>query len=187
MPVARLVLQRSSSDGPFGTHHRPADVRPGSRPPAGPLLASLGARPASDRPGRGACSATRPCPPPGVAVVATPGHVFGNQTLVVNTSTGIWASSENIIAAECLTPEHSTMLGPARWSSRWQQAVVLHASTIETTADQYNSIILEKALVDRCQRNENLLPFFPSSELTGMWTNPGTHPTFSHGELTHQA
>ncbi|WP_406434292.1 hypothetical protein OHA59_45875 [Streptomyces sp. NBC_01589] len=124
---------------------------------------------------------------PGVAVVATPGHVFGNQTLVVNTSTGIWASSENAIATECLTPEHSTMPGLARWSSRWQQEVVLNANTIETTADQYNSIILEKTLVDRCQRNENFLQFFPSSELTGMWTNPGTNPTFSHGELTHQA
>jgi len=44
---------------------------------------------------------------PGVALLATPGHTIGNHTLVVNTETGIWASSENVIAAECLTPEHS--------------------------------------------------------------------------------
>ncbi|WP_458690448.1 hypothetical protein [Nocardia tengchongensis] len=25
----------------------------------------------------------------------------------------------------------------------------------------------------------------PSSELTGMWTNPGTRPTLSHGHITH--
>jgi glyoxylase-like metal-dependent hydrolase (beta-lactamase superfamily II) len=61
---------------------------------------------------------------PGIAVIKTPGHVFGNQSLVVNTSTGIWVSSENVIAAE-------------------------------TTADQYNSIIL------------------------------GTRPTFSHGQIVH--
>ncbi len=31
---------------------------------------------------------------PGVAVIKTPGHVFGNQSLALNTSTGIWVSSE---------------------------------------------------------------------------------------------
>src|SRR5437879_9781786 len=44
---------------------------------------------------------------PGVALISTPGHTIGNHTLVVNTDTGIWASSETVIAAECLTPEAS--------------------------------------------------------------------------------
>lgn len=122
---------------------------------------------------------------PGVAVIATPGHVFGNQTLVLNTSTGIWASSENAIAAECLTPEHSKLPGLARWSRDWRQEVVLNANTIETTADQYNSIILEKSIVDRSQADSRFLQFFPSSELTAAWTNPGTSPTFAHKALTH--
>jgi len=122
---------------------------------------------------------------PGVAVVKTPGHVFGNQSLVLNTSTGIWASSENVIAAEALTPEHSKLPGVARWARSWQQEIVLNANTIETTADQYNSIILEKTLVDRSQADPRFLQFFPSSELTGAWTNPGTRPTFTHRHLTH--
>ncbi|MGF6888273.1 hypothetical protein ABIA39_003090 [Nocardia sp. GAS34] len=122
---------------------------------------------------------------PGVAVVKTPGHVFGNQSLVLNTSTGIWVSSENVIAAEALTPEHSRLPGLARWARQWDQEVVLNANTIETTADQYNSIVLEKTLADRSQADSRFLQFFPSSELTGMWTNPGTHPTFSHGHITH--
>ncbi|MGY0541517.1 hypothetical protein ACW14X_28645 [Nocardioides sp. YJ-D4] len=122
---------------------------------------------------------------PGVGVVKTPGHVFGNQSLIVNTSTGIWVSSENVIAVEALTPEHSKLPGLARWSKEWQQEVVLNANTIETTADQYNSIILEKALVDRAQSDSRFLQFFPSSELTGAWTNPGTRPTFTHGHITH--
>ncbi|MCX2947412.1 hypothetical protein [Lentzea sp. NEAU-D7] len=122
---------------------------------------------------------------PGVAVVKTPGHVFGNQSLVVNTSTGIWVSSENVIAAEALTPEHSKLPGLASWTRRWQQEVVLNANTVETTADQYNSIILEKTLADRSQRDPRFLQFFPSSELTGAWTNPGTTPTFSHGQIVH--
>jgi hypothetical protein len=122
---------------------------------------------------------------PGVAVIKTPGHVFGNQSLVVNTSTGIWVSSENVIAAEALTPEHSKLPGLARWSHRWQQEVVLNANTVETTADQYNSIVLEKTLADRSQTDSRFLQFFPSSELTGAWTNPGTTPTFSHRQIVH--
>jgi len=122
---------------------------------------------------------------PGVAIIKTPGHVFGNQSLVLNTSTGIWVSSENVIAAECLTPEHSRLPGLASWSRAWQQEVILNANTIETTADQYNSIILEKTLVDRAQADSRFLQFFPSSELTPMWTNPGTSPTFRHLAITH--
>jgi hypothetical protein len=123
---------------------------------------------------------------PGVAIVATPGHVMGNQTLVLNTSTGIWASSENAIAAECLTPQHSRMPGIAKWSRAWGQEIVLNANTLETTAGQYNSLVLEKTLVDVSQQDSRFLQFFPSSELTPMWTNPGTSPTFTHGHITHQ-
>lgn len=124
---------------------------------------------------------------PGVAVVKTPGHVFGNQTLVLNTDTGIWASSENVIAAEALTPEHSRLPGLARWSREWQQEVVLNANTLETAADQYNSVVFEKSLVDRSQQDSRFLQFFPSSELTGMWTNPGTSPTFTQRAITHHS
>lgn len=123
---------------------------------------------------------------PGLAVIATPGHVFGNQTLVLNTSTGIWASSENVIAAECLTPEHSRLPGLARWARTWGQEVILNANTLETTVDQYNSLILEKTLVDRSQADERFLQFFPSSELTPAWTQPGTTPTFCHRAIHHR-
>ena len=124
---------------------------------------------------------------PGIAIVKTPGHVFGNQSLVLNTSTGIWVSSENVIATECLTPEHSRMPGLARWSREWQQEVILNANSIESTADQYNSLILEKTLADRSQVDSRFLQFFPSSELTAAWTNPGTAPTFVHRAIVHEA
>ncbi|WNV87238.1 hypothetical protein [Umezawaea sp. Da 62-37] len=124
---------------------------------------------------------------PGVAVLPTPGHVFGNQTLMLNTSTGIWASSENAIAAECLTPEHSKLPGVRRWTREWQQEVVLNANSLETTADQYNSLVLEKCVVDRSQTDSRFLQFFPSSELTAHWLSPGTRPTFTHRSITHNA
>ena len=122
---------------------------------------------------------------PGVAVVPTPGHVFGNQTLLLNTDTGIWASSENAIATECLTPEHSKLPGVRQWARNWRQEVVLNANSLETTADQYNSLILEKSVVDRSQADSRFLQFFPSSELTAHWISPGTRPTFTHRAITH--
>jgi len=122
---------------------------------------------------------------PGVALIATPGHATGNQTLVLNTSTGIWASSENAIAAECLVPQHSKLLGVRRWSQHWEQGVVVNANTIESIAAQYNSLILERAIVDVSVRDDRFPQFFPSSELTHRWTNPWTAPTFVHERITH--
>lgn len=109
----------------------------------------------------------------------------GNQTLLLNTDTGIRASSENAIAAECLWPEHSTIPGLARSARRWQREVILNANTLETAAEQYNSMILEKHLVDRSQSDSRFGQFFPSSELTRHRLNPGTGPTFVHRALTH--
>ncbi|MGI8798863.1 MAG: hypothetical protein ACR2GE_06145 [Pseudonocardia sp.] len=122
---------------------------------------------------------------PGVALLATPGHVLGNQTLVLHTDTGIWASSENAIATECLTPEHSRIPGVAKWARTWQQEVILNANTLETTAQQYNSMVIEKTIVDRAQADPRFLQFFPSSELTAHMGNPGTRPTFTHRAITH--
>lgn len=123
---------------------------------------------------------------PGVALIATPGHTTGNQTLVLNTATGIWASSENAIAVECLVPQHSRLPGVRRWSHRWGQDVVVNANTVETIAAQYNSLVLERSIADPSQRDGRFPQFFPSSELTRRWTNPGTAPTFVHERITHR-
>jgi hypothetical protein len=55
-------------------------------------------------------------------------HTTGNQTLVLNISTGIWASSENAIAAECLVPEHSALVG--RWTNPWTRPTFVHGRII---------------------------------------------------------
>jgi hypothetical protein len=122
---------------------------------------------------------------PGVALLSTPGHTLGNHTLVLNTDTGIWASSENVIAAECLTPEHSRIPGVRRYTRTWQQEVVLNANTIEDTARQYNSCVLEKAIVDPSRLDPRFVQFLPSSELTRNPLSPGTSPTFTHGGIWH--
>jgi len=122
---------------------------------------------------------------PGVALITTPGHAMGNQTLVLNTDSGIWAVSENAIAAECLTPEHSKIPGLSHSARNWGHEVILNANTIETTYEQYNSLIIEKTIVDVSQQDSRFLQFFPSSELAGALLNPGTSPTFTHRAITH--
>jgi hypothetical protein len=124
---------------------------------------------------------------PGVAILATPGHTIGNQSLVLNTSTGIWASSENVIATECLTPEVSRIPGLAKWAHRWGQELVINANTIESTATQYNSCVKEKLVVDRSATDARFLQFFPSSELTRSRLAPGASPTFTHGGIHHRS
>jgi hypothetical protein len=122
---------------------------------------------------------------PGVALLSTPGHTVGNQTLVINTETGIWASSENVIAAECLTPEHSHIAGISRYARTWGQEVVLNANTLEDAARQYNSCVLEKLIVDPSRADARFLQFMPSSELTSNPFSPGTSPTFTHSGIFH--
>jgi hypothetical protein len=122
---------------------------------------------------------------PGVALLATPGHTIGNHTLVLNTETGVWAASENVIAAECLTPESSNIPGVRRWARNWSQEVILNANTIEDTARQYNSCVVEKTIVDRSRLDQRFLQFMPSSELTRNPLAPGTSPTFTHGGIFH--
>src|SRR4051794_3634867 len=121
----------------------------------------------------------------GVAILATPGHTIGNQSLVLNTSTGIWASSENVIATECLTPEVSRIPGLSRWAHRWGQELIINANTIEATAEQYNSCAKEKLIVDRAATDARFLQFFPSSELTRSRLSPGAAPSFTHGGIHH--
>jgi hypothetical protein len=122
---------------------------------------------------------------PGVALLHTPGHTPGNHSLVLHTDTGIWASSENVIAAECLTPEHSRIRGLRRWARDMDQEVILNGNTIETTAQQYNSVIKEKCIVDRCAKNPDILQFQPTAELWPNWVNVGAQPTFTHGGIRH--
>jgi len=173
-PNARLLVQRAELDALTHLHpqqqpwYQPAtyrDLRPeGLAPIDGDVL--LG---------------------PGVALIATPGHTTGNQTLVLNTSTGIWASSENAIAVECLVPRHSKLPGVRKWAGTWGQEVIVNANTLEAIALQYNSLVLERSIVDPAQRDDRFPQFFPSSELTRRWTNPGTSPTFVHERITHRA
>lgn len=117
---------------------------------------------------------------PGVMLMWTPGHTQGNHSLVVNTDTGIWVSSENGIAAECYAPEQSRIPGLKSYAKKTGYEIVLNGNTIEETARQYNSMVQEKLVADPSVKNPNIPQFFPSSELTPSLFSIGTRPSFMH-------
>ncbi len=123
---------------------------------------------------------------PGVALMATPGHTAGNQSLVLHTDDGLWTSSENGVAAESWNPRASRIRGVASWAADWGQQVVLNANTIEFAAWQYNSMVVESLVADRVADGD-FPQCFPSSELAAHRLSPLTAPTYRHGAITHGA
>jgi hypothetical protein len=121
---------------------------------------------------------------PGVALLRTPGHTVGNQTLVVNTARGIFTSSENGVAAECYAPEHSRIPGVADFARRWGFEAILNFNTPEFASWQYNSMVKERLIADPVPHAPQFPQVFPSSELTRHRFAPHFRPTFEHGDLT---
>ncbi|CAM3174009.1 hypothetical protein FITA111629_07780 [Filibacter tadaridae] len=120
---------------------------------------------------------------PGVSLIWTPGHTQGNHSLVVNTETGIWVTSENGIAAESYAPEESGIPGFKKYAKKTGFEVVLNANTIEETARQYNSMVQEKLMADPSQANPKFPQFFPSSELTPNFLSIRARPSFMHKRI----
>jgi hypothetical protein len=100
----------------------------------------------------------------GVAVVRTPGHTDGNQSLVLRTETGVWVSSENGVALDSWQPELSKIPGLRTYAREMGREVVLNANTLEDSIDQYDSMVLEKALADT-HAGTPWKQLLPSSEL----------------------
>lgn len=121
----------------------------------------------------------------GFAIVRTPGHTFGNHSLVMNTDRGLWTVSENGIAVECYAPEHSAISGLRQHARVADVEVILNANTREATLDQYTSMVLEKNLADPSPERPEFPQHFPSSELVKSRIAPGLSPTYSYGHITH--
>ncbi|MFC0040771.1 hypothetical protein [Actinomadura rayongensis] len=122
---------------------------------------------------------------PGVALIATPGHTIGNQTLVLNTDSGIWTQSENGVHPESYQPEQSRIPGLARWARSSGQEVVINANTPELAALHYNSMVKEKLIADRGGPGGGWVQHFASSELTPWKLAPLVSPSFTYGALRH--
>lgn len=121
----------------------------------------------------------------GVALVRTPGHTVGNQTLFFKTDRGVWGCSENGTCADNWSPRESRVPGVARAARETGVEVILNGNTPEYGADQMTSMLIERALVDRVGHATQWVQMFPSSEAIPSVTAPGLSPSYQHGAVTH--
>jgi hypothetical protein len=117
----------------------------------------------------------------GVALLRTPGHTDGNQTLVLNTPDGIWVTSENGVAADNWQPELSRIPGVRREAAFYRREVCMNANTLEDSIDQYDSMVKEKTIADPSRRDPRWRQVLPSSELVPWRRQWPVVPTFFHG------
>lgn len=122
---------------------------------------------------------------PGVAIVATPGHTDGNQSLVLNTPDGVWVSSENGVALDNWQPELSKIPGVRRYHEFFGREICPNANTLGDSLDQYDSMVKEKALADPSRSDPRWLQILPSSELAARRRQWPVLPTYAHGGLSY--
>lgn len=119
----------------------------------------------------------------GVMLVRTPGHTAGHQTLFFKTDTGVWAVTENGICADNWSPRASRIPGLASRVQAQGLEVLPNLSSSESGVDQYNSMVLERTLVDRARDDASFLQLLPSFEATASRLTPGMRP-YMHGGLS---
>lgn len=119
----------------------------------------------------------------GVWLIRTPGHTVGNQTLFVNTESGVWGCSENGTSADCYSPFDSGLAGLAAAARQRDLDVILNANTPEGGGDQLASMLIERILVDRVKRAPSFVQMLPSSEVTPSLVAPGIRPTMIHRSI----
>jgi hypothetical protein len=123
----------------------------------------------------------------GLLLLRTPGHTVGNQTLFMNTGSGVWGISENGTCADNWTPHESRISGIRKAVADTDVDVVLNANTPELGAAQYTSMILERTLCSRVKAAPAFVQMFASSEVTKSYLAPGVSPTWTFGAITEGA
>jgi hypothetical protein len=121
----------------------------------------------------------------GVALLWTPGHTDGNQSLVVNTPEGIWVSSENGVCADSWHPHLSKIPGIRKWAKFFNREVILNANTLEDSMDQYDSMIKEREIADANRGDPRWKNVFPSSEMASFKRQWPVVPTFVYGGINY--
>lgn len=119
---------------------------------------------------------------PGCAILSTPGHTVGNQTLVVHSDDGVFGCSENGTSADNWSPLHSEIPGLRKFADWYEVECVINSNTPELGGEQYASMILERSVVDPVRDRPEHVQMFPSSEMTPSALSPGMTPAvlFEH-------
>ncbi|RDI46725.1 hypothetical protein [Nocardia mexicana] len=122
---------------------------------------------------------------PGIALLWTPGHTDGNHSLAINTPDGVWISSENGISLDNWQPDLSKIPGLRRYHRTYRREICPNANTLEDSLDQYDSMIKEKTMADRCRRDPRWLQILPSTELADWKRFWPIRPTYAHGGIAY--
>ena len=121
----------------------------------------------------------------GVALMATPGHTWGNQSLLFRApDSGCYTVSENGICADAYAPQRSKIPGLKAHARASGEEVILNGNTLEGSLDQYNSMVKEKLLADPMKADGEFVQHFSSSELVHTALAPGLKPTHTIGEIS---
>lgn len=119
----------------------------------------------------------------GALLLRTPGHTSGNQTLFVHGEDGVFGCSENGTCADNWAPHRSRLPGLRSAAKLLDLEVVLNSNTPELAAEQYTSMLLERAMVDRAKDDAGFYQMFPSSEVTHSFIAPHIRPTYRFGKM----
>lgn len=119
----------------------------------------------------------------GALLLRTPGHTSGNQTLFAHADGGVFGCSENGTSADNWAPHRSRLPGLRSAAKLLDLEVVLNANTPELSAEQYTSMLLERAMVDRVKDDNGFYQMFPSSEVTHSFIAPHVKPTHRFGKM----
>jgi hypothetical protein len=121
------------------------------------------------------------------AILQTPGHTEGNQSFVARTPEGLMVTSENGVGPDSYAPLHSRIPGLRKYAQASGMEVILNGNTLESSIDQYISMIQEKEIAGASARNGDFPNMVCSSEAASYPLFPGIHPSFSFGDLTFGA
>jgi glyoxylase-like metal-dependent hydrolase (beta-lactamase superfamily II) len=119
----------------------------------------------------------------GAVLLRTPGHTSGNQTLFVHAERGVFGSSENGTSADSWAPLSSRIPGVRRQAQAFDVDVIINSNTPELCGQQYISMMLERAMVDRVPERPELYQMFPSSEVTPHFVAPHIRPSYLFGKM----
>jgi glyoxylase-like metal-dependent hydrolase (beta-lactamase superfamily II) len=119
----------------------------------------------------------------GLLLLRTPGHTRGNQTLFVHAEGGVFGCSENGTAADNWSPRASRLPGMKSAAHMLDLDIVINSNTPELAAEQYSSMLLERAMVDPVRDRPEFCQMVPSSEVTWSVLAPHVSPTHSFGAV----